>query len=198
MRDASAIISLFLTLTAPLPDEFESDADRADSDPATSLLARGIDKFHDGIPDLAPQLSDVLASDVETLRSIIAVAPDLSSTDQPEEGSRTRSLRRRTLGKICEQPKLSTQLADRLCRLRNLQLAELPAARRRMAMTAAEVLAARAALIEQVVILLERAKHGALARAAKAQADHLATVAEGMEGKIQYVGTTSTQVLDLH
>lgn len=56
-----------------------------------------------------------------------------------------------------------------------------------MAITAAEVLAARAALIEQVVILLERAKHGALARAAKAQADHLATVAEGMEGKVQYV-----------
>lgn len=186
MRDTSAIIALFLSLTIPFSDEFESDVDRGDSDPATSLLARDIDKLHEGIPDLAPRVSDVLASDVETLRSILAAAPDPSTEDQPDEATRTRSLRRRTLGRI-EQPKLSTQLADRLRRLRNLQLAELPAARRRMAITAAEVLAARAALIEQVVILLERAKHGALARAAKAQADHLATVAEGMEGKVQYV-----------
>ena len=58
-----------------------------------------------------------------------------------------------------------------------------------MAVTAAGVLAARAKVIERTVVLLERTKHGVLSRATKAQADHLAIVAEGMNGKAQYVAT---------
>lgn len=55
-----------------------------------------------------------------------------------------------------------------------------------MAATAAEVLAVRAEIMERTVELLERTKHGALARAAKARAEHLATVAAGVEGKVRY------------
>lgn len=55
-----------------------------------------------------------------------------------------------------------------------------------MAVTAAAVMAARAEVMEHIVVLLERTKHGALSRASKAQAEHLATVAEGMEGKTRY------------
>lgn len=55
-----------------------------------------------------------------------------------------------------------------------------------MAALAAEVLAARAQVLERTVVLLERAKHGALARATKAKAEHLATVAQGVEGKLKF------------
>lgn len=58
-----------------------------------------------------------------------------------------------------------------------------------MAATATQVVATRAAVMEQAVVLLERAKHGALARATKAKAEHLATVAQGVEGKLRYVRT---------
>jgi diphthamide biosynthesis protein 3 len=57
--------------------------------------------------------------------------------------------------------------------------------RRQMAATVAAVLAARAELMERTIVLLERTKHGALARASKARAEHLATVAEGVERKIR-------------
>jgi diphthamide biosynthesis protein 3 len=56
-----------------------------------------------------------------------------------------------------------------------------------MAATAAEVVAARARVLERTVVILERAKHGALARATKAKAEHLAVVAQGVEGKLEYV-----------
>jgi diphthamide biosynthesis protein 3 len=82
---------------------------------------------------------------------------------------------------------LSSQLEDRVRKLRQKQLSELPAARTRMAATAVEVLAVRAAVLERTVMLLERAKHGALARATKAKAAHLAIVAQGLEGKLKYV-----------
>lgn len=55
-----------------------------------------------------------------------------------------------------------------------------------MAATAAKVLAARTQILERTVVLLERVKHGTLARATKAKAEHLATVAEGVEGKLKY------------
>ena len=58
-----------------------------------------------------------------------------------------------------------------------------------MAATAAEVLAMRAQVLERTVVLLERAKHGALSRAMKSKAEHLATVAQGIEGKLKLVHT---------
>jgi diphthamide biosynthesis protein 3 len=54
-----------------------------------------------------------------------------------------------------------------------------------MAATAAEVLAMRAAILERTVTLLERTKHGAVARATKAKAEHLAAVARGVGGKLK-------------
>ena len=71
--------------------------------------------------------------------------------------------------------------------LRRVQLSELPAARREMATTAATLLAVQTLVLERTVVILERAKHGALARATKAKAEHLATVSQGIEGKLEYV-----------
>lgn len=84
-------------------------------------------------------------------------------------------------------PPLSSQLQARVRVLRHTQLSELPIARRKMAATAAEVVAVRARVLERTVVTLERAKHGALARATKAKAEHLAVVAQGVEGKLEYV-----------
>lgn len=84
-------------------------------------------------------------------------------------------------------PPLSSQLQARVRVLRHTQLSELPVARRKMAATAAEVVAVRARVLERTVVTLERAKHGALARATKAKAEHLAVVAQGVEGKLEYV-----------
>lgn len=84
-------------------------------------------------------------------------------------------------------PPLASQLSDRVETLRRVQLFELPAARRDMAATAAALLAVQGLVLERTVVILERAKHGALARATKAKAEHLATVAQGVEGKLEYV-----------
>lgn len=55
-----------------------------------------------------------------------------------------------------------------------------------MAVTAAAVLAIRGQILEKTVELLERAKHGALARATKAKAEHLSAVARGVDRKLKY------------
>jgi diphthamide biosynthesis protein 3 len=54
-----------------------------------------------------------------------------------------------------------------------------------MAATAAALLAVQTQILERVVVLLERVKYGTLARATKAKAEHLATVAQGVEGKLE-------------
>lgn len=84
-------------------------------------------------------------------------------------------------------PPLASQLRERVRNLRRVQLSELPAARREMAATAAALLAVQTLVLERMVVILERAKHGALARATKAKAEHLATVSQGIEGKLEYV-----------
>lgn len=88
-------------------------------------------------------------------------------------------------------PPLASQLRDRVQALRRIQLSELPAVRREMAATAAELLAVQTLVLDKTVVILERAKHGALARATKAKAEHLATVAHGIEGKLEYVPALS-------
>jgi hypothetical protein len=82
-------------------------------------------------------------------------------------------------------PPLASQLADRVRSLRRVQLSELPAARREMAATAAELLAVQTQVLERQVVLLERVKYGVFARATKAKAEYLATVAQGVEGKLE-------------
>lgn len=84
-------------------------------------------------------------------------------------------------------PPLASQLADRVRTLRRVQLSDLPTARRQMAATAAALLAVQTQVLERVVVVLERVKYGAFARATKAKAEHLATVAQGVEGKLEYV-----------
>jgi diphthamide biosynthesis protein 3 len=84
-------------------------------------------------------------------------------------------------------PPLADELSARVRALRQIQLAELPAARRKLAATAAQVVALRAGVLERSVVILERAKYGALARATRAKAEHLAIVAQGVEGKLEYV-----------
>lgn len=84
-------------------------------------------------------------------------------------------------------PLLSDELSARVRNLRHTQLVEIPAARRKMATTAAEVVALRTHILERTVVILERAKYGALARATRAKAEHLAIVAQGVEGKLEYV-----------
>lgn len=56
-----------------------------------------------------------------------------------------------------------------------------------MAITVRDLISAQSRVLERIVILLERAKHGTLARAAKARAENLAVVAEGVEGKLKCV-----------
>lgn len=58
-----------------------------------------------------------------------------------------------------------------------------------MAATAAKLMSVRAAVLERMVVVLERAKHGTLVRAVKARAEHLAVVAQGIEGKVEYVSS---------
>jgi len=54
-----------------------------------------------------------------------------------------------------------------------------------MAATAAALLAVQTQVLERVIVLLERVKYGVLARATKAKAEYLATVAQGVEGKLE-------------
>lgn len=68
-----------------------------------------------------------------------------------------------------------------------MQLIELPASRAQMAVVAAAAFATWGQVLEMTVILLERAKHGALARATKAHAEHLASVSQAVVGKLRYV-----------
>ena len=147
-----------------------------------SLLAPDIDRFYSDLPALIRPFSNAISSSLDDLR-LIANAGDASDPSSVEL-SRPRTRARQSMRAPVS---LSPQLEDRIRKLRQKQLFELPAARTRMAATAGEVLATRAAVLERTVVLLERAKHGALARATKAKAEHLATVARGVEGKLRYV-----------
>jgi diphthamide biosynthesis protein 3 len=147
-----------------------------------ALLAPDIEAFYSSIPAVINPFSEILSSSLASLRTIANVGtkttPVLSS-----EPSRLRHRTRQSASNAATP--LSPQLSARVRSLRETQLVELPASRRQMTLTAAEVLATRAQVLEQTVVLLERAKHGALARATKAKAEHLATVAQGMEGKLK-------------
>lgn len=88
---------------------------------------------------------------------------------------------------LAPAPPLAAQLRTRVDALRATQLSALPEARRDVAATAAKLMAVRAGILERMVVVLERAKHGALARAVRARAEHLAVVAQGIEGKVEYV-----------
>jgi len=152
-----------------------------ESSETSSLLASDIEAFYANIPTLIPSFSNALAFAVDDLCAIT----DSDSTAESRDTSRTRRVRTQQATTKSSQPVLlNPRFRERLRQLRQVQLSELPAARRQMAATAAKVLAARAQVLERTVVLLERAKHGALSRATKAKAEHLATVAQGIGGKL--------------
>lgn len=158
-----------------------------------SLLSPEFEAFHSNADSIARALSKLFTSNLDVLRAIAETGPETAqqatiSSQIPSlaNQARLRTRPRQSMARTAPQITVSSQVSARIAALRTLQLAELPAARRKMAATAAAVFAVRAEIMERTVELLERTKHGALVRASKAKAEHLATVAEAVEGKIRY------------
>lgn len=165
-----------------------------------SLLNRDIQTFHDKtINALMLPLSESITSWLNNLRSISEIGtpsaptttnntlsniPTIASANQ----SRPRIKSRLSIGaKRIQPPRLSIQVDERITKLRQMQVSDLPASRNKVAVTAANLLSSRGEAMERMVVLLERTKHGSLARGTKARADYLASVAECMSYKVQYV-----------
>ncbi|KAF9888124.1 hypothetical protein FE257_009260 [Aspergillus nanangensis] len=177
-RDPVAIITLYL---ASSPSQIDINDDARDGIDTLSLLGPDIDAFCANLPTLMDPFSNLLSSSIHDLR-LIADAGTTTNAMQSTEQRRFRHRGRPSI--IKAQVPLSSQITERLQKLRQIQLSDLPNARTQMAATAAEVLSMRAALLERTIMLLERTKHGALARATKAKAEHLAMVSQGVEGKL--------------
>ncbi|PWY87675.1 zf-CSL-domain-containing protein [Aspergillus heteromorphus CBS 117.55] len=179
-RDPVAIVSLYLESCPDLLALNDGSHEAADT---SVLLAPDIDLFYSNMPLLVAPLSEILSTALSDVRAIANAGTSpagSTSIDRPRPRARTRQAVARSIAQV----PVAAQLEDRLRALRQKQLIEIPTARTQMATIAAEVLATRAAVLERTVMLLERAKHGAVARATKARAEHLATVAQGVEGKL--------------
>ncbi|KAJ5272179.1 hypothetical protein N7524_005448 [Penicillium chrysogenum] len=194
-HDNLAIITLYLETpsSAIEPTTSKPETEPKKQDEALSLLGPDIEAFYTNIPAFILPFSKALSSSIRDLRALStantdpATAPDTEApaTQHSNHNARVRARDRRVRTSIAPVPPLSSQLQARIRLLRNTQLSELPVARRKMAATAAEVVAVRARVLERTVVILERAKHGALARATKAKAENLAVVAQGVEGKLE-------------
>ncbi|KAJ5505959.1 hypothetical protein LT330_001423 [Penicillium expansum] len=194
-HDNLAIITLYLETpsSAIEPTTPKPETEPKKPDEALTLLAPDIEAFYTNIPAFILPLSKSLSSAVQDLRALSApntdpaTAPDadVSAPQHSNHNARARARDRRVRTSMAPVPSLSSQLQARVRALRHTQLSELRVARRKMAATAAEVVAVRARVLERTVVILERAKHGALARATKAKAEHLAVVAQGVEGKLE-------------
>ncbi|KAJ5504401.1 hypothetical protein N7463_007275 [Penicillium fimorum] len=193
-HDNLAIITLYLETP---PSAIEPTTPKPENEPkkpdeALSLLAPDIEAFYTNIPAFILPFSKSLSSAIQDLRALSTANTDLVTAHDADahpqhanHNARARARDRRVRTSMASVPLLSSQLQARVRALRHTQLSELPVARRKMAATAAEVVAARARVLERTVVILERAKHGALARATKAKAEHLAVVAQGVEGKLE-------------
>ncbi|EEH07208.1 diphthamide biosynthesis protein [Histoplasma capsulatum G186AR] len=176
-----------------------------------SLLSPDLKKFHSAIPSLIPSITAILAADLTHLKTLANASPPVNNSSnndrhnyqtatnttsfsssariatnkskntQPRPSNRLRPL---SLKPSPTDISLPSQLSSRLRTLRTIQSHDLPTARNKMTVTAAAVLAAHAEVMERVIHILERAKHGVLARGVKARADHVAVVLEGVEGKV--------------
>ncbi|KAL4738304.1 hypothetical protein BDV11DRAFT_206061 [Aspergillus similis] len=180
-REPLTIVSLYLESSPNQLDPISDPRDGADVD---TLLAPDFDQFYAKLPFIMPHFNRALTSALHDLQSLANAGDKAAIPNTSTEGSRSRN-QARCRPKAARQDPLGPQLSERLQTLRHLQLSELPGARTRMAATAAEVLAMRAAILERTVTLLERTKHGAMARATKAKTEHLAAVACGVEGKLR-------------
>lgn len=170
-------------------------------DDSLSLLTPEIETFYSHLPALIHPFSNILSDAIAELRAISSTTASPRQDTEPAQSSsrnahaharsasnhhaRARARDRRVRTSLNPVPPLASQLRDRIEGLRRVQLVELPAARRQMAATAAAVLAVKTQVLEQTVVILERVKHGTLARATKAKAEHLATLAQGVEGKLE-------------
>lgn len=139
--------------------------------------------FRSIVPAMINSFSEILSSKLASLRTIANAGRETTVPSQSSEPLRYRSRKRQPASNASSR--LSSQLSSRVRSLREMQLTELPASRREMTLVAAEVLVTRAQVLEQTVLLLERTKHGALARATKLKAEHLATAAQEVEGKLK-------------
>ncbi|KAE8549206.1 hypothetical protein EYB25_007721 [Talaromyces marneffei] len=198
IRESGAVIAMFLD-TSPGLNEYKYVSLR-DGQQEASVLNRDIENFHDKtIHALMPSVSETITSHLNSLRSIAEVgnqAPTTTTTTTATSSSniptiaanqsRSRIKSRLSIGaKKIQQPRLSLQLDERITKLRRTQISDLPTARNKVAVTAANLLAARGEAMERMVVLLERTKYGSLSRGTKARADYLATVAECMSYKVQ-------------
>ncbi|CAG8322760.1 unnamed protein product [Penicillium salamii] len=176
-HDNLAIITLFLSSPpgALTPGQ--------DND-TLSLLGPDIQTFTANIPTLVQPLSSLLSKSIYDLRAL-STQQQAPEPELPSHHARARARDRRVRTSMAPIPLLSDELSSRVRNLRQTQLVEIPAARRKMAVTAAEVIALQTYILERTVVILERAKYGALARATRAKADHLAIVAQGVEGKLE-------------
>ncbi|KAJ5195364.1 uncharacterized protein N7498_008802 [Penicillium cinerascens] len=201
-HDNLAIISLYLETPRSAIDPGSSqDADGPTQDNALSLLAPELEAFYSNIPTLILPFSKILSAAIHELRSLSTTNAETSPNTEPlhekpqnisahyrstsDHYARARARDRRVRTSMAPVPPLASQLADRIRTLRRVQLSDLPTARRQMAATAAALLAVQTQVFERVVVVLERVKYGAFARATKAKAEHLATVAQGVEGKLE-------------
>ncbi|KAJ5320845.1 hypothetical protein N7476_003847 [Penicillium atrosanguineum] len=201
-HDNLAIITLYLeTPRSAIDPESPQNTEEPTKDNAASLLAPDIEIFYSHIPSLILPFSNILSTAIHELRSLSTTNAEESPDTEPLQEkpqnisahyrstsnhyARARARDRRVRTSMAPVPPLASQLSDRVQTLRRVQIADLPAARRKMAATAAELLAVQTQVLERVVVLLERVKYGVFARATKAKAEHLATVAQGVEGKLE-------------
>ncbi|KAL1958149.1 hypothetical protein VTO42DRAFT_5004 [Malbranchea cinnamomea] len=189
LRELVIVIALYLQQ----PDS-NSGCNGDAQDEVFSLLASDIDAFLSYLPALTPAISNILASDLAHLKALVGTpSASLSTASEGPASSVSRfhsrhgrraastSASPRSISSI---PSLSAHLSDRLDTLRDAQLTKLPTAQRQVADTAAAVLAAQTKVMERTIHILERTKHGALARAEKARAEHLAKVAEELHSRV--------------
>ncbi|KAJ5273389.1 hypothetical protein N7478_008514 [Penicillium angulare] len=213
-HDNLAIISIYLDTPCAAIDSDTPTSDNPDTrqgnglgqgpkqSDALALLSQEFESFYSHIPTFILQFSNILSTAIRDLRNIATIPtdPTTASAEPESTTSRTRSgpvrstsdhysrakaRDRRVRTSMAPAPLLSSQLRGRVHALRRAQISDLPSARRQMAVTAAEVLAIRSQVLERTVLILERVKHGALARATKAKAEHLAVVAQGVEGNLE-------------
>lgn len=169
---------------------------RKDNEEFLSLFRPDLDAFRANLRVVVPAVAAVLKGDVERLRVLVDIAGRGGDAAGAGATSRFQSSRiphhhrrqpsRPAAASISPQP-VSKLLGSRMDEMRKTQAEVLPDARKQMTATAAVVLAAQAEVMERTIQVLERTKHGVLARAGKARAEHLAKVAEGMEGKVRCV-----------
>ncbi|EGE79483.1 diphthamide biosynthesis protein [Blastomyces dermatitidis ATCC 18188] len=177
-----------------------------------SLLAPDLKKFYSAIPSLIPSITALLSADLTHLKALANASPPINTTNNSSgsgnnnndrhthhttissrsainRSNNTQSRPSNRLRPLSLKPSpadisLPTQLSGRLRTLRTIQSHDLPTTRTKMTITAAAVLAAHAQVMERVIHILERTKHGVLARGVRARADHVAVVLEGVEGKV--------------